>query len=165
MKQDFDSDNKLAALAGVCFAAGSLVPVISMVLFFVYGTTFEIEFVIFFIGLLPIFVAFLCGQMYGIDILNEKLVENSWQAIKKGIKVTLVSYAVYIPVFAILFALYQTLFHLQLGEWRTVAFFKNLVLGLIIPGFFGLLIIGWTLPLIGAAVGWLLFKFKLSRQI
>jgi hypothetical protein len=87
--------------------------------------------------LLPAFIAGLCGARFGSSILDPARVRTSAQAAGRGVIVAAASFLFYIIL-------------ISLVTSAGAAFFFLL--------FYGSIIIGWLVTIVGALAGWLLYK-------
>ena len=158
-----ETDDSLSFFAGMWFSAASCVPVI-----FTHLTSPNphISFtVILLYVLIPISIAFIFGVTLGSDILNPNKVRTAKEAMIKGLNVSLLSYVVFVLLFALYFGIYQTIFDRNPHEFLTVDFAKNLLFGLVIVVFFGTIVVGWLVLIVGTLAGWLLFKCRLVSKL
>jgi hypothetical protein len=154
--------NYLSLFAGLWFAVASCIPVIFIFVVLLDSYDFVSKILLF--AVLPISITFLLGFGLGSDILIPHKVKTSKQAMIKGLKVALSSYLVFIPLFAISIALYHSIFDRTPHEWLAVDFVRSLFASLIIASYFGSIIIGWLVLIVGAIAGWLLLKYRLLVQ-
>ena len=110
-------------------------------------------------------VSFVCGEAFGSEILLPNNTQNSKSALVKGLKISILTYMFFIPVFAIIFAVYKSAYQHNQHEWLTVQFIENLLSGLFYVGFVGTIVVGWLVGILGAFAGWTLYKFKLLQKI
>ena len=139
-------------LAGAWFALAAVVPVAYLVLSNPFGGEGFSGFygsMILTVGV-PMFVAGVCGLGLGADILNQEETKNAFQAVGRGLLVSLLSYLVLFVGLAVV---------LLPGS--------DDFIGLIVVGVFfflyGLLFLGWLVALIGAAAGGLLYFYRRRR--
>lgn len=159
MSKSLENKEPFLFLAGSWFAAAFSIPV--LLLWFGSDKT-PITF-LFFIAP-PLIVAFLCGEAFGSDILKPDLIQGSKNALVKGSKISILTYAFFTPVYTILFAVYLCTFHRNPHEWLTVQFIKNLVTGLFYVSIVGTIIFGWLMAILGAIAGWSLYQFRLFQE-
>jgi uncharacterized membrane protein len=154
-----ETDDSLNLFAGVWFSAASCIPVIFT---FLVSPNPHFSFtVILLFVLIPISVTFFSGLALGSDILNPNKVKTSKEAMIKGLMVALLSYVIFVLLFALYTGFYQTIFDRNPHEFLTVDFAKNLLFGLVLVGIFGSIVVGWLVLIIGTIAGWLLFKYRL----
>ena len=146
-------------LAGSWFATAFSVPVLLL-----WSQSDKTPVYFLFFVFPPLALAFLCGEAFGSDILKSDLIQTSKQALVRGFKISVLTYAYFTPVFAAAFAVYLCAFHRNQHEWLTVQFIKNLVTGLFYIAVVGTIILGWLMAILGAAAGWSLYKFRLFQE-
>lgn len=146
-------------LAGSWFAMAFSIPVL---LLWTQSDQTAIYFLFFVFP--PLAISFLCGEAFGSEILESGIVQTSKQALVKGFKISILTYAYFTPIFAAAFAIYICLFHRDQHQWLTIQFIKNLLAGLFKVGIVGTIVYGWLLAILGAAAGWTLYKFRLFQE-
>lgn len=162
MKEVSTTEKRDRLLAGAWFEAASFLPIFLLCLLFIADTSPELIFFALPFFIPAIFISFVSGVAFGSDILNPNKVKTSGKAMLKGAKVALFADAIYIPLFAIGFAL-RNIIASGSEDTNISAFLSYLYGGFIISGFYGLLLNGWLLPIIGAVVGCLLYQYRLFR--
>lgn len=146
-------------LAGSWFAAAFSIPVL-----FLWFESDKSPLTFLFFIAPPMIVAFLCGEAFGSDILDAKLIQSPKNALIKGFKISVLTYTFFAPVFTTLFAVYLCTFQRNPHEWLTVQFIKNLALGLFYVAVIGTLVFGWIMAILGAIAGWSLYQFRLFQE-
>jgi hypothetical protein len=159
MKKSIENREEFLFLAGSWFAMAFSVPVL---VFWREAERSVVDFLFFIFP--PIALAFLCGEAFGSDILKPGLVQNSRQALVKGVKTFLLTYAYFTPVFALSYAFYTSMFFRDEHEWLTVQFIENIFIGLFKVAVIGLAAFGWILAILGALAGWTLYKFRTLQE-
>ena len=146
-------------LAGSWFAMAFSIPVLML---WMRGDQSFADFLFFVFP--PVGISFLCGEAFGADILKPNLVRSSKQALIKGLKIFLLTYAYVTPVVALAYAVYLCAYHRDRHEWLTVQFIENIFIGLFSVAVIGFAAFGWLLAILGALAGWTLYKFRLFTE-
>ena len=150
-------DHPTSFLAAAWFAAASCAPVIFVFWGFSISLSDAPVFNAFFFAVLPIAIAALCGFGPGSRILDPNQIKTSRQALVQGIKVGLLSYALFAPLFSLGLAI---ALRLEEGGGGIIdfigIFFASLYLALSV----GLIFVAWLLISVSAIAGWLLFKLR-----
>ncbi len=146
-------------LAGSWFAALFSIPVL---LFWNQTQKSAATFIFFVVP--PMIVSFVCGEAFGSEILLPNNVQTSKNALVKGLKISILTYMFFIPVFALIFAVYLCEFTRDPHEWLTVQFIENFFKGLFYICIVGTISVGWLLAILGAIAGWSLYKFRLFNE-
>lgn len=147
-------------LAGSWFAALFSIPV-----FLIWNQTDKSPTTFIFFVVPPMIVSFVCGEAFGSEILLPNYIQSSKKALIKGLKISILTYMFFIPVFAVVFAVYLCIFSRNPHEWLTVQFIENLLKGLFYISIVGTIAFGWLLSILGAFAGWILYRFKLLQKI
>lgn len=159
MSRSLENKEPFLFLAGSWFAAAFSVPVLMLW----FGSDKTPLTFLFFVAP-SLIVAFLCGEAFGSDILKPGHIQDSKNALVKGLKISILTYVFFTPVFALLFAVYECAFHRNPHEWLTVQFIKNLCTGLFYVSIVGTIIFGWLMAILGAFAGWSLYQFRLFQE-
>lgn len=146
-------------LAGSWFAAAFSIPVA-----FIWFESDKSPIIFLFFIAPPMIVSFLCGEVFGSDILDSCDVQTSKQALIKGFQTSLITYIFFVPVFTVVFAVYLCVYKYDEHEWLTIQFIENIFKGLYYVSIIGTLIFGWLLAILGAFAGWALYKFRLIQE-
>ncbi len=146
-------------LAGSWFAAAFSIPV---ALFWFESDKSPIIF-LFFIAP-PMIVSFLCGEVFGSDILDSGDVQTSRQALVKGFETSLLTYRFFRSRFYNCFRRLSLHFQPRPARMADDSISKNIFTGLFYIGVVGTLLVGWLLAILGAFAGWTLFKFRLIQE-
>jgi hypothetical protein len=131
-------------LAGLWFAIASLIPVISFIMYFL-SNRWENPDPLFPFVILPVSTAALWGSTIGSKILNRNLTNSCGKAAMHGLMVSILSYISYSFLLAFIWSL---------SKERADKFIE-LFLALM---FYGSIIIGWLVAIVGSGAGWLLHK-------
>lgn len=155
MKSGFENREPFLFLAGSWFGAAFSVPA---AFFWTTSGKTPSEFLFFIFP--AVTLAFLCGEAFGSDILDAKLVQSPKEAAGRGLKIALLTYCYFAPVISLSYAVYLCMFFRDEHEWLTVQFIESIFLGLYEVAFLGFLACGWLLAILGALAGWSLYQFR-----
>lgn len=149
---------KLRLISAFWFALAASIPVIFFLLLFgrfgfvsggIYG---DVSAIWFYTGL-PISSAALSGFIFGAEILNPWAIDTPVQAAKRGLKVSFLSYLIFIS------GLSATM-GLSLGENSIISHLYATFIAILFLGLMGLLFVGWLVFIAGSLAGWALFHLS-----
>jgi len=130
--------------AGLWFAITSLIPVIFFMGLFL-NNYWERPDQLFPFVILPVSTAALWGSIVGSKVLDRNIITSSGQAAKRGLIVSILSYISYSFLLAFIWP------SGNVRSDRSVEMFLALM-------FYGSIIIGWLIAIVGSCSGWLLYK-------